>query len=698
MPHGAPPGGGATGEGRPCETMPEGVSVGLCLVDAASWREAQRSLRESEARRAAREAEYRLIADHASDVIWKLDLRTFRFSYISPSITRLRGLTVDEALAEPVEQSLTPESFARVLELMGKVLARAPAGQAEEHRDIYDQPCRDGSVKHVEITTNVVRDANGEAVEVVGVSRDATARVEAERALRRSEACFRALIERSTDMTAVLDASLNTTFWSPSSTEGLGWEREEIVGRPMLETELVHPDDLDSARAAVEAVLGVPGATSLTVTRNRHKDGSWRLVECKLRNLLDDPGVGGIVLNARDITEQHRLEEELAQAQKLESLGRLAGGVAHDFNNLLTVVLGCAASLQEDLAQGAPLHAGDLEAIRTAAERGRDLTRQLLGFARRQVIAPVPLDLAQHARTGERIARRMLHEEVALQVEAEPGLWPVRFDPGQLDQVLLNLFANARDAIPRGGEVVVRMRNVRAPEAGAVTVGEAPPPGDWVSLAVRDTGSGMTPEVKAHLFEPFFTTKPKGKGSGLGLATVYGIVRQNGGLVRVESEPGQGTTVEILLPRSADPPAPAEGPATARAAGEPHGAGASILVVEDDPLVRDVTVSALTGAGFEVLVGSGGEEGLELARSRTQPLDLVVTDVVMPGLSGRDVADRLRAERPELPVLFVSGYPQDVIARRGVLDDGVELLPKPFTPAELVERVRTLLAPQERRR
>jgi PAS domain S-box-containing protein len=508
-----------------------------------------------------------------------------------------------------------------------------------------------------------------------------------EEALRSSEARFRALTEHATDMILVFDAEKRIQYWSRSAEETLGWRSEEVLGRRLTELGIIHPDDAPLLEEAQRDVDSGGRESSSVTARHRHRDGSWRLVEGSGRSLLDDPAVRGVVVNARDVTEQRRLEDQFRQSQKLESIGRLAGGVAHDFNNLLTVILSCAEGIREAQADGRPVDPEDVDQIREAGERARDFTTQLLAFARKQVISPVPLDLNTVVRSSERLLRRVLGEDVELEVHAQDGLWLTLCDPGQMEQLLLNLAANARDAMPRGGKLVVETRNaVVDPGHPAAT----PSSGQSVYLVVRDSGGGMSPEVQERLFEPFFTTKEIGKGTGLGLATVHGIVTQNGGRVLVESEPGQGTTFEIRFPRTREDPGAAPRPAEPAAPAATRGTE-TILVVEDDPRVRAVTVRALRGAGHRVVVAGSGAEALGILEGERGPLHMVVTDVVMPGMSGRALVDALRARRPGLRALFVSGYPQEVIARRGVLDSGIEFLAKPFTPATLVVRVRALL-------
>jgi two-component system, cell cycle sensor histidine kinase and response regulator CckA len=749
------------------------------------------------------EQRYRLLAEHAQDVIWTLDLARRRFSYVSPSIERLRGLTVAEALAEPMERSLTPESLARVLALMQRI---GTPDEENPHIGLYDQPCKDGTIKHVEITTAVIRDAAGRPAEVLGVSRDATARVQAERtlarrerqlrsvletaldgfwlvdeqgaflevndaacalsgysrdellgmrvtdldadhspeqvqarmervracgserfearhrrrdgslvdvevsirhladdggrlfcflrdvggrkraqeAVRRSEERFRALIERSSEAIQVLDDQGRYRFWSRNGTEATGWTSEEVLGSSPLER--VHEEDRPRLEAMLRRLMTAPGAIDRSAYRFRHRDGTWLHVESVARNLLGDPAVQGVVVNSRDVTAERALEEQLRQAQKLESVGRLAGGVAHDFNNLLTVILSCADALQDRLGPGDADGREELGEIRAAGERARDLTRQLLAFARKQVIAPEPLDLNDTAARNRKMLGRLLGEDVQLQLELEPGLWTVHADPGQVEQVLMNLAVNARDAMPRGGTLTMATRNATASRADPGG-GEGLPPGEWVELSVRDTGAGMSADVRSHLFEPFFTTKEQGKGTGLGLATVYGIVTQAGGHVLVESEPGRGSTFRICLPRTQRTEAPAKAPPAL----PPARGSERILVVEDDALVRGVMVRALGDHGYDVAVLGHPRQALDLGPSDLARARLLVTDVIMPELDGNALARELTRRHPALRVLFLSGYTRDVISERGVLDSGSQFLAKPFTRTALLGKVRAIL-------
>jgi len=380
------------------------------------------------------------------------------------------------------------------------------------------------------------------------------------------------------------------------------------------------------------------------------------------------------------------LQAQLAQSQKLESIGRLAGGVAHDFNNLLTVILSLGEDAREDVRRGSPPRPEDLDEIVEAGQRAADLTRQLLAFARKQVIAPVALDINEQVRNSKKLLRRLIGENIHIEERLQDGLWTVRCDPGLLGQVILNLSVNARDAMPEGGTLTLATQNVTL-ASGEPLPDSTMSPGEYVRLRVEDSGTGMTPEVQAHLFEPFFTTKGQGKGTGLGLATVYGIVKQTGAYMRVRSTVGKGTVFEILFARLChdDPPTVNDGPGKDR-----EGGSETILVVEDDPGVRGAVVRTLRSGGYTVVVASSADEVRSLACER-DCLDLLLTDVVMPGLGGAEVARLVVEKCPRVKVLYMSGYTDDAIGRQGVLDEGVEFLPKPFTPALLLARVRAVL-------
>jgi PAS domain S-box-containing protein len=513
---------------------------------------------------------------------------------------------------------------------------------------------------------------------------DVSERTRAERAARASEERFRVAFTTSPD--AILITRLSDRVYvavNEGFTRLTGWSEAEILGRSSADLDVwAEP----AARERFVAELRARGAVENLEARFRVRDGGVRVGLMSAR-LIDVGGEECVLSVARDVSElkraeaeRDRLEAQVHDAQRLESLGRLAGGVAHDFNNLLTVILGCTEELQEQ-GGDVPEAVGE---IRDAAERARDLTRQLLSFARRQVIEPRPIDLNELVRSSERLLRRVLGEDVDVVVDLAPGIWSVRADPAQLQQALVNLATNARDAMPRGGKLTLETSNVvlEAPTHDGVT------PGAHVLLAVSDSGQGMSAEARTHAFEPFFTTKPLGQGTGLGLAAVYGVVKQCGGHIWLYSEPGKGTTFKLHFPRVDAAPQPAGLPAPRAAAA---GGSETVLLVEDDPGVREISLRALRAAGYEVAAASDGREALALAGTLRERLRLVVTDVVLPGRSGRDVADDIVRLVPGVRVLFVSGYTRNTIVHHGVLDAGVEFLPKPFTGAALLARVRAIL-------
>ena len=396
------------------------------------------------------------------------------------------------------------------------------------------------------------------------------------------------------------------------------------------------------------------------------------------------PAVDRAVEDAVVRRDRRRLEQQLRASQRLEAVGRLAGGVAHDFNNVLTAVLGSTELLILDAPPGA---AGreELEIIREAATHAQDLIRQLLAFSSRQALKPVVLDLSHLVQNIGKMLRRLIGENIQLTTEPAAELDAVCADPGQLEQVLVNLVVNARDAMPQGGRLTIATANVHVAEGGASVL--AVPPGRYVVLRVTDTGAGMDAATLERAFEPFFTTKPRGKGTGLGLATVYGIVRQSGGHVDVESTPGAGTTFRIYLPRvTEEAEAGVERPVAAPARG-----AETVLVVEDDERVRVLARKVLEQAGYTVLVAAGGKEALAAAEGHAGPIDLLMTDVVMPEMSGRTLTRRLTQRHPGLKVLYMSGYSDEDIAQHGVFEAGIPFIKKPFTPSLLTQKLREVL-------
>ncbi|HUP25838.1 MAG TPA: ATP-binding protein [Thermoanaerobaculia bacterium] len=386
-----------------------------------------------------------------------------------------------------------------------------------------------------------------------------------------------------------------------------------------------------------------------------------------------------------EIDQTRRLEEQVRQSQKMEAIGTLAGGVAHDFNNLLTIVLGYSEVVLAQIDTADPLRI-PINEIKNASERAASLTRQLLAFSRQQVLESKVLDLNAIVANIEKMLQRVIGEDISLTTVLEPNLGKVRADPGQIDQIVLNLAVNAREAMPRGGHLTLETSNVELDQSYTADHVEVQP-GEYVMLAVSDTGCGMDATTRARAFDPFFTTKPQGKGTGLGLATVFGIVKQSGGHIWVYSEPGKGTTFKVYLPLLEDEPTSSRPRAQPSA---PSGTE-TILVVEDEAAVRKIAVFALESYGYTVLQGSHGQEAIELCEQYSGEIHLLISDVIMPELGGREVADRALALRPEMRVLFLSGYTDDTIVRHGVLHEHVAFLQKPFTPGSLARKVREVL-------
>jgi len=509
----------------------------------------------------------------------------------------------------------------------------------------------------------------------------------AESALRISERRFRALVEESWDAVALFAGDGTILYGSPATTRLLGYELSEFVGRNAME--LIHPDDRAGVLVRLQDAMGAPRAPVQVAARVRHKNGSWRYLEGVFTNLIDDPSVGAIVNNYRDVTDRRILEEQVMMSQKMEAIGRLAGGVAHDFNNILTAIGGYSDLLLADLPPD-DRRRHDVEEIHQATQRAAALTQQLLAFSRRQVLQPKVINLNALVPDIEKMLRRLIGEDILFATVLHPRLGNVRADPGQLEQVIVNLAVNARDAMSDGGRLTIETRNVELDEAYTAEH-PAVKPGRYVMLAVTDTGVGMDEETKARIFEPFFTTKVRGKGTGLGLATVYGIVQQTGGHIWPYSEPGRGTTMRVYLPRVDAPADPIEHPRDA--APETLRGSETILVVEDEAPVRAVTRQLLERNGYTVLEAPDGAAALALVVGAAggRHIDLLLTDVIMPGMSGRELAAQLNARRPNLRVLFMSGYTDDAVVRHGMLEPGLAYLEKPFRPMALLRKVRSVL-------
>ena len=524
-----------------------------------------------------------------------------------------------------------------------------------------------GTARAFHATRGPILGAQGDVAGIFVILHDVTEREAAERQVRENEERFRSLLQNASDITSVLGPDGTIKYESPAFYRLLGWNEAEILGRNAFE--FVHPDDRDLVMDVFAEALRTERESRPVEFRFRRADGSYLTLEAKGVNRLADPLIAGVIVNSRDVTERNRLAEELRQAQKMEAIGRLAGGIAHDFNNLLTVIGGYseAALFEQDPAE--VRHC--LEEVRRASDRASKLTTQLLAFARRRVITPSAVDLNAAIAGLVDMLQRLIGTDVRLETALGPHVGAIRVDRGQLEQVVMNLAINARDAMPQGGTLTL---STAADDAGDAV------------LTVQDTGRGMDRETVAHMFEPFFTTKGPGQGTGLGLATVYGIVTQHGGTIAVDSAPGRGTSFRITFPREPGDAASLRPPADLRT----DTAGSeTILLVEDEPMVRGLVRTMLRSRGYTVLEASSGEEAMERFAGRLDDIQLLLTDVVMPGINGRVLAETLTTRRPSLKVLFMSGYTEDAVL--GAQRRDVQFLQKPFAPDVLRAKVREVL-------
>ena len=547
---------------------------------------------------------------------------------------------------------------------------------------------REGEERLIRWSNVMLRDPKGVPTGSASLGEDVTDRVRAEAALRESEDRYRRLYDGTPAMLHSIDAAGRLISVSDRWLATLGYARADVLGR--ASTEFLTQESRDHARTVVLPRFLSEGHCDDVAYDFVHRDG--HVVPTLLSATAERDDSGRIVRSLAVITdisdrrraeeEQGRLRAELAQSQKLESVGRLAGGIAHDFNNMLGAILGYADLALQEVSAGHPAQA-DLEEIRKAAERAAELTRQLLAFARRQPVVPRVLDLSDTVTGMLKMMRRLIGEDIELVWNPCDVPCRVRFDPLQLDQILANLCLNARDAIDGAGTITITTRLV-------FLDAHAPPwiaSGEYVQLQVRDDGTGMDADTLEHIFEPFFTTKAAGAGTGLGLATVYGIVRQNDGIIEADSSPGHGTTFTISLPR-------AVGAVTAvrpRTPADTGGGDETILLVEDEPALLEMCQSMLGRLGYTVLSARSPDEAIRLTRSHGGEIDLLLTDVVMPGMNGRELAQRLLATNPQVRVLFMSGYNSELVAHHGVLLEGVHFLQKPFSVNALATKVREAL-------
>ena len=621
---------------------------------------------------------YETLLDAQSDMgDGLLIIEEYRITYANAAAAEISGRSVEELLALPSVFDLIPMDERR--RLAQRFDRAASLDRIRNHCESTILR-RDGQRVELELSVQNVPTTFGRRVVVV--ARDVSERKQMERTLRSSEARYRLLFDSTVAGLCVSTIEGYLIQCNTAFARMLGFATaEEALANPASDLDLASPDG-----GAILRDLRARGVVTDFEIPLRRRDGStaWVVGNATLLDRFDD-GPTLVETIFIDVTERRALQAQLYQSQKLEAIGRLAGGVAHDFNNLLTAIQGYSELTLSDLGTH-PLRE-QIEEIRKAAQRAATLTRQLLTFSRRQVVAPRVLDLNAVVRSLQSMLRPLIGENVALTAALTEPLCEVRADQGQLEQVIVNLVVNARDAMPDGGTITIETAraDVRAGEARRYSGAN---PGPHAVLRVRDTGVGMTADVQAHLFEPFFTTKPAGRGTGLGLPTVYGIVQQSGGHLRVESRPGAGSTFAIYLPVASreQPAAPASSPVVQAKPGTE-----TVLVVEDEPEVRALARRVLERQGYQVVEASQADEALQLSDARPGAIHLLLSDVVLPHMSGCALAGRLRSRRPEMKVLFMSGYDEDDLAQHGFTPDAARLLVKPFLPEELARVVRDVL-------
>jgi PAS domain S-box-containing protein len=675
------------------ESAPSGV--GGVLITAVETTERvwiERRLRE-------REAELARVQEIGQVGGVEIDVRDGFRSRRSPEYQRVHGLPPD-AVSETYEdwmRRLHPEDRENARRQFLETVHSDARDYRAEYRIIRPN---DGQVRWIQVRAEIERGRDGKPLRVVGAHIDITERKRIEQELQRlnetlEQQVAQRTLERdrlwnvSDDLIGVANFEGHWVNINPAATAILGWSYGELLAMPIAS--LWHPEEAAMTLAHRHRLIE-GGPTERFQNRYRHKDGSYRWLS------WSSTAEGGLIYAVgRDVTAEHeaanalrRTEEQLRQAQKMEAVGQLTGGIAHDFNNLLTGILGSLDLMQKRIGQG---RLSDLERYatmaKTSANRAAALTHRLLAFARRQPLDPKPVTVNQLVASMEELLRRTIGEQIELEIVAGGGLWRTFCDPHQLESALLNLAINARDAMPEGGRLTIETANAYLDSRYVAEMRDLAA-GQYVALSVTDTGIGMSAAVRARAFDPFFTTKPMGQGTGLGLSMVYGFARQSEGHARIYSEPGQGTTVKLYLPRYGGRVADAADAVFEESAPRAQ-SGETVLVVEDETSVRELVVDVLNDLGYRALEAVDGPSSLQILRSPAR-IDLLVTDVGLPGMNGRQIADAAREHRPDLKVLFITGYAENAAMANGFLAPGMEMVTKPFAIDALAARIRDMIS------
>ncbi len=649
------------------------------VQDITERKRAEEELRDSEEK-------YRNLYEDAPVGYMEYDNKG-RITKVNRKELEMLGYTAEEMVGEPAWNFVMEEEKSQGL-IKAKLAGDEPPSKNLERTYIR----KDGTTFPVLIQDAISKDRSGRIIGIRSTIQDITERKRAEEALRQREEIFRAIFNNAGVGIAIAGKNKTFTMVNDRMALMLGSSKDELIGVSNLA--ITHPEDIELSRKRLESLFQGEVDSYRIEKRYLRKDGTDLWVDLSVSNIRDKDGnTGASIGMCTDITERKRAEKErekleaqLRQAQKMESVGRLAGGVAHDFNNMLGIIIGNVEMAKMGVEPSEPIH-NELQEIQKAAQRSAGVVRQLLAFARKQTVSPKVVDLNDTVSGMLKMLRQLIGEEIELAWMPGHDLWRVKIDPSQVDQILANLVVNAKDAVAGVGKLAVETNNVVLDKAYCTEHAGAVP-GQYVMLGVSDDGMGMSKDVIGHLFEPFFTTKEVGKGTGLGLATVYGIVKQNNGFISVYSERGQGTTIKIYLPRI-------EGETvivSEKAEEKEFPVGTeTVLVAEDDAQLLKLTRTILTRQGYKVLAAHSPSEALSLAEQHGGEIHLLLTDVVMPEINGRELMQKLQALRPNLKGLFMSGYTADVVVHHGVLDEGVHFIEKPFSPLVLAEKVREVL-------
>jgi two-component system, cell cycle sensor histidine kinase and response regulator CckA len=624
------------------------------------------------------EEQYRVVAETATDVIVTIDENS-TILYVNKSVERVFGYSVPELLGQPI-MLLMPDYLREIHK--AAIIRYTQTGQKHINWESVELPGLHKNGQEIPLELSFGEFIKHGKRYFTGIARDISERKQVEQELRKSEERYRDLVENARDIIYSHDLQGNYTSINKAGERITGYTREEALQMNLAQT--VVPEYQEKARQMIAKKLANEEVTIYDLEIIA-KDGHQVAVEVNTRLVLQDGVPVGVQGIARDITERKQLEEQLRQAQKMEAIGRLAGGIAHDFNNLLTVITGYSNLLLK--MSSADSLRPSLEEIKKASDRAATLTGQLLAFSRRQVLQPKILSLNAVIREMENMLQCLIGEDIQLRMELQPELANIKADPGQIEQVVMNLAVNARDAMPQGGKLTIETGYVHLTEE-YIQQHIAVRPGHYIMLGVSDTGTGMDEQIQKRIFEPFFTTKAVGKGTGLGLSTVYGIVTQSGGHIWVYSEVGQGTTFKIYLPCVVE-----SAPAYKRSAEreEVKRGTETILLAEDEEMVRKLAREVLERYGYRVIEAANGTAALALCEQMQEPIHLLVSDVVMPELGGRELAQRLAPLHPQMKVLYMSGYTDNAIVHHGILNSDLSFIQKPFTPEALAHKVREVL-------